>query len=142
LGAAVHTMSQTETLSGARHQARRGEGLQHRVLVVDDEPMLRLMAMTLLEELGCLVQEAASGEEALAMIEERPGRFTHLLTDIQMPGRLDGFRLAQLVSTLYPAIRIVMTSADASWAEEVAEQDLAFLAKPWRDGELRAAFRR
>jgi CheY-like chemotaxis protein len=134
-------MTQIETLAERRRPARRNASAQHRVLVVDDEPMLRLVAMTMLEDLGFLVQEAATGEDALALIEERPGRFTHLLTDIQMPGALDGFRLARLVSTLYPSIRIIMTSGDDGWAETVAGEDLTFIAKPWRDGELRAAFR-
>ena len=138
-GAAVTTMAEIEVLAERRAQARRHNGMPHRVLVVDDEPMLRLLAMTMLEEQGCLVQEAATGEEALAMIEERPDRFTHLLTDIQMPGSLDGFRLARLVSTLYPSIRIVMTSGDDRWAEDVAGEDLPFVPKPWRDNELRAA---
>jgi two-component system, response regulator PdtaR len=105
--------------------------LAARVLVVDDEPLLRLTASSLLEEAGHAVEDAASADEALAMIEAAPARFTHLFTDVQMPGRLDGLKLASLVSTLYPHITVVVTSGDASLDEDAQEFCSRFIAKPW-----------
>jgi two-component system, response regulator PdtaR len=102
-----------------------------RILVVDDEPLLRLTAALLLEEAGHDVVEASTGDEAFALIEARPGRFTHLFTDVQMPGVLNGLRLASLVSTLHPDITVVVTSGDASLDEDAQEHCSRFIPKPW-----------
>jgi CheY-like chemotaxis protein len=118
---------------GASPPRRRPEA---RILVVDDEPLLRLTAALLLEEAGHDVVEAATGDEALALIEAEPRRFTHLFTDIQMPGVLDGLRLARLVSTLYPDIIVVVTSGDASLNGDAEEHCSRFVAKPWTASDV------
>jgi len=110
----------------APHEPRRP-----RILVVDDDPLLRLTAALLLEEAGHDVVEAASGDEAYALIEAESGRFTHLFTDVQMPGILDGLRLARLVSTFYPEVTVVVTSGDASLDDDVQEHCARFIPKPW-----------
>jgi PAS domain S-box-containing protein len=58
-----------------------------RVLVVDDEPMLRKLTMRLVERLGYRVEGAASGDEALERLSADPAGFDLLVTDIRMPGR-------------------------------------------------------
>jgi len=101
------------------------------VLVVEDEPILRMNAAAILEGAGCDVTEAMDGDEAFAMIQAEPNRFTHIFTDVEMPGVLDGIRLARLVSTLYPAIKVIVTSGKGEEDEGAAEHYSRFIRKPW-----------
>ena len=101
------------------------------ILVVEDNPVLRLTATLLLEEAGHVVHEALTGDEALAMIEQSPRRYTHLFTDIEMPGSIDGLRLATLVSSLYDHIVVIVTSGDATKDVEAFQHCARFIAKPW-----------
>ena len=107
-----------------------------RVLVVDDDPVLRVSAALVLEQAGHAVCEAANGDEAFALIEAEPGRFTHLFTDIRMPGRLDGLNLARLVSTLHPAIIVIVTSGDAGAGDDAKDHCAHFVAKPWAPTDI------
>jgi CheY-like chemotaxis protein len=65
-----------------------------RVLIVDDDPLSRLLLTNMLAALDCQVDEAAGGAEALALLEQR--EFSRMLMDVHMPG-LDGFELAAKV---------------------------------------------
>jgi CheY-like chemotaxis protein len=78
------------------------------VLVVDDEPMVRMLAVDLFEEMGCEVVEAASGAEALARLEERPDVFL-MFTDCRMPG-MTGPELAEVAAQRWPHLRIVLVT--------------------------------
>jgi CheY-like chemotaxis protein len=101
------------------------------ILVVEDEPALRLTAVAILEDAGYAVAEAANGDEALAMIEAEPARFSHLFTDVEMPGALDGLKLASLVSTLFPTMFVAVTSGNCEADQDAAEHYSRFIAKPW-----------
>jgi CheY-like chemotaxis protein len=101
------------------------------ILVVDDEPILRMTATAILEDAGYEVAEATSGDEAFARIEAEPRRYTHVFTDVEMPGVLDGIRLARLVSTLYPAIVVTVTSGNEEEDGGAAEHYSRFVRKPW-----------
>lgn len=78
------------------------------VLVVDDEDAVRLMAVELFEELGCEVLEAASGSEALAVLQQRPD-VAVLFTDCRMPG-MSGPELAAAAAQHRPGLRIVLVT--------------------------------
>jgi CheY-like chemotaxis protein len=78
------------------------------VLVVDDEAMVRMLAVDLFEELGCEVIEAASGPEALARLDERPD-VTLMFSDCRMPG-MSGPELAQIAAERRPSLRIVLVT--------------------------------
>jgi response regulator RpfG family c-di-GMP phosphodiesterase len=79
------------------------------VLVVEDEPLIRLLAAEVLEEEGFDVLEAATAPAALALLEKRP-EVQALFTDIDMPGGMNGLELAQVVHERYPHIALVVTS--------------------------------
>ena len=80
-----------------------------RILVIDDEPIVRLEAREILEDAGYVVKEAASADEALPVLAD--GATTEaILTDIDMPGTLDGLQLARIVDGLMPEIAIVIMS--------------------------------
>jgi CheY-like chemotaxis protein len=78
------------------------------VLMVDDEPMVRMLAVDLFEELGCTVVEAAGGNEALRVLEARP-EISLMFTDCRMPG-MSGPELAQIASERWPKLRIVLVT--------------------------------
>ena len=78
------------------------------VLVVDDEPMLRMLAVDMFEELGCEVIEAANGAEALGRLAERPD-VSLMFTDCRMPG-MSGPELAQVAAERWPRLRIVLVT--------------------------------
>ena len=78
------------------------------VLVVDDEPVVRMLAIDMFEELGCHVVEAASGAEALARLKEHPD-IALMFSDCKMPG-MSGPELAEIAARRYPDLRIVLVS--------------------------------
>ena len=82
------------------------------VLIVDDEPVIRLVAAQALADAGFETIEAATADDALAILRQR-GDVGVLFTDINMPGSIDGMDLARLVHEQWPAIRIVVTSGRA-----------------------------
>src|SRR5882762_593402 len=79
------------------------------ILVVDDEPMLRLIAMEELEDAGFEMLEACNAEDALAQIVRHP-EISVVFTDINMPGPFDGLELARRVHRQRPDIRLILTS--------------------------------
>ena len=78
------------------------------VLVVDDEETVRMLAVDLFEELGCHVIDAASGVEALAMLESHPN-VSLMFTDCRMPG-MSGPELAETAAARWPNLRIVLVT--------------------------------
>lgn len=84
-----------------------GEGRKV-VLVVDDEALVRMMAVDLFEEMGFEVLEAASGGEALQVLEHRPD-VALLFSDCRMPG-MTGPELAELAAERWPHLRIVLVT--------------------------------
>lgn len=111
------------------------------VLLVEDEPQVRRIIRLQLMEMGYPVVEAASGTEAAQMIENVPD-VGILVTDVVMPGSLDGRALAQLARRMRPELRVVLTSgypADSSGRENGTEAGWPILAKPFTREGLAAA---
>jgi DNA-binding NtrC family response regulator len=79
------------------------------VLIVEDDFLLRLDAMQMLEEAGFKVVEAADSDQAILILEARPD-INVMFTDIDMPGSLDGVKLAHAVRGRWPPIKIIATS--------------------------------
>ena len=105
------------------------------VLVVDDEFLVRLNALSLLEEAGFGVLEAGSADEAIAVLERRED-IRIVFTDINMPGSMDGLRLAHAIRDRWPPIDIVLTSGRVRVREEDMPERGVFLGKPYEPGEL------
>jgi CheY-like chemotaxis protein len=103
----------------------------HTVLVVEDDPFIRLALTDCLEDEGYLVLEAANVLEAIAVLG-RQGKIDALVTDIDMPGSLNGLDLAQLLRGCDSEVAIIVTSG----GHIVADEDLPiagrFLRKPYR----------
>jgi len=80
--------------------------------------------------------EAADGEEAFDTLERRATEIAALITDIRMPGKFNGFVLAQRVSERWPWISILVTSEITALARRLA-QLAQFIAKPWKRRDAR-----
>jgi CheY-like chemotaxis protein len=112
------------------------------ILVVEDDRDVREFAITVLEEAGYRVLEAASGDDAYRLLLAHPDlQIDALFTDVVMPGHLDGIDIANAARELRPGLRVLYTTGFANLVRENREHDLQgpVLRKPYRPGELRAA---
>lgn len=100
------------------------------VLVVEDEPLLRMMAMDLVREGGFEAVEARDADEAISILERR-GDITIVFTDIDMPGSMNGLRLAAAVRDRWPPIEIILTSGHFRLDDSSIPARTVFLPKPY-----------
>lgn len=82
---------------------------QPKMLIVEDEPLIRMCAVDFAEEAGYLGLEAGDSAEALAIME-RGEDVDILFTDITLPGPMDGIALAEQVALRWPKVRIMLAS--------------------------------
>lgn len=110
------------------------------LLVVEDEPLLRMMAVDLAEDAGFEVVEAANADDAAAILEARFD-IRVVFTDIDMPGSLCGMRLAACIRDRWPPIDIILTSGQARPDPAALPARAVFFAKPYRHEEVADAMR-
>ncbi len=110
------------------------------VLIVEDEPLVRMMAAEAFTDAGFVVRQAANGEEGLRLLVADRS-IEALFTDINMPGRLDGFALAEAAGCSRPHLAIVITSGRLSRPGSLPEK-VGFLAKPYSPDAAAALMRR
>jgi|SRR4051812_37349603 CheY-like chemotaxis protein len=110
-----------------------------RVLVVEDESFVRMVAVAMLEEVGLAVAEAPDAEAALTLLQASPEAFGVLFTDIDMPGAMNGLALAEEVHQRWPHIRLVVTSGRVLPRKSDIPDAGRFLRKPYHRGALLAA---
>ncbi len=100
------------------------------VLVAEDNVIVRMDTSQQFLDAGFIVFEASTAEMAIEVLEENPE--IHLLfTDIDMPGRMDGLKLAATVRNRWPSIKIIVTSGHRSGVAEALPSAVRFLAKPY-----------
>jgi len=107
------------------------------VLVVDDEPLIRLYAVDVLTDAGFEALEAADAEEALALLADNKA-ITVLFTDINMPGPLNGLELARKVHDLRPDVQLIITSGKERPDRSAIPDRGTFLAKPYQGSVVAA----
>jgi DNA-binding NtrC family response regulator len=100
------------------------------ILVVEDEVLIRLMIAQELRAAGFTVIEAVNASEALAVLHT-PRRVDAVMTDIRIPGSMDGLGLASMVRSNWPGIKIIIASAYAPDAL-AREIEHSFIGKPYR----------
>jgi CheY-like chemotaxis protein len=105
------------------------------ILLVEDEILIRTSMAEVLRDAGYDVTEACGGDEALGALAMR--EFDMLLTDVKMPGSIDGLELAARWRQLFPARPVLISSAHVA-ADRLHEAD-RLLTKPFADSELLAA---
>jgi two-component system cell cycle sensor histidine kinase/response regulator CckA len=114
------------------------------ILVVEDEPAVRLLTRTILERGGYQVIEAASGADGLRAWEQSGRRIDLLLTDVVMPDGMSGCELAERLQSVCPDLRVVLTSGystDLAGRELLLKQRQSFLQKPAPPKAILAAVR-
>lgn len=99
------------------------------ILVVEDELILRMMAVDLFEEAGYATVEAHNADDAIALLQRRMD-IRVVFTDVQMPGSMDGIKLAALVRNKWPLIELIMTSGRYVRDIDIPERGV-FLPKPY-----------
>jgi CheY-like chemotaxis protein len=115
-----------------------------RVLVVEDNAMVRQVSVALLDLLNCDTLEAAAGKEALDVLEQDP-TVDLLFTDIVMPGEMNGFRLAEQAREKHPGLKVLFTSGytrDALPLADTSTPDSLVLTKPFGVTQLFEALKR
>src|SRR6202046_5037112 len=110
------------------------------VLIVEDEFLLRLDAADMIGAAGFEVVEAGNADEAIEILEARPD-ITVVFTDIQMPGSMDGLKLARAVRGRWPPIKIVATSGHVHVSETDLPEGGRFLPKPYSPREVTGVLR-
>jgi len=114
------------------------------ILLVEDEPALRHSVRTTLARLGYRVIEAATGRDALEIWAQRRQEIHLLLTDLVMPGGVNGQELAERLREQNPALRVVYTSgysADIAGWNLLLDAGVNFLAKPYETKQLARVIR-
>ncbi|WP_426608985.1 sensor histidine kinase [Bradyrhizobium sp. McL0616] len=99
------------------------------VLVVEDEMVLRMRSLDIVEDAGFNAVEAVNADEALSILESRSD-ISLLFSDIQMPGTMDGLKLAQAVHLRWPSIKIILVSGQVKPTDEDKPADSRFFGKP------------
>lgn len=99
------------------------------VLIVEDEMVLRMRAVDIVEDAGFRPVEAVNADEAISILESRSD-ISLLFTDIQMPGSMDGLKLAHAVHDRWPAIKIILVSGRVKPSDAERPADSRFFGKP------------
>jgi CheY-like chemotaxis protein len=105
------------------------------ILVVEDDFLIRISAVEMIEEAEFDVVEAANADEAMEILEARLD-ITVVFTDIQMPGSMDGLKLAAAVRGKWPPIKIVATSGIVNVRKVDLPEGGRFLPKPYSSAEI------
>ena len=101
------------------------------VLIVEDEPVLRMLAVEVVEEAGFIAIEARDADEAVILLESRTD-IAMLFTDINMPGSMDGLKLAHAVRDRWPPIEILVVSGKQRLQPSELPSNSCFLGKPYQ----------
>ncbi len=113
-------------------------GDRRRVLLAEDEAMIRMLIVDSLEEAGFEVMEASDGDEAVRLLGE-PDSVSLVVTDIQMPGGRDGNAVAEAARARHPDIPVVyMTGNPSSLRVQLGNRDV-LVRKPFAPSEVLAA---
>ncbi len=100
------------------------------ILVVEDDWLLRSVAVELAEDAGFVAMEAANADEALLILERRAD-IAVMFTDIDMPGTMDGLKLAHAVRHRWPPIKIIIVSGKTHLNDADLPSETQFFSKPY-----------
>lgn len=107
------------------------------ILVVDDEPLIRFALVDLLEETGLRVLEAADADEAIGWLG-RDTTISMVVTDIDMPGSMDGAALLEVIRRRWPPIKLIVVTGLAELHASRIPEDIRVFGKPIDPAELLA----
>jgi two-component system, response regulator PdtaR len=101
------------------------------ILIVEDDPFLRMLTVEFVNEAGFETLEACDADQAIAILESS-SKITVLFTDVNMPGSMDGLKLAGVVNNRWPAIAILIASGHVLLQQADLPPNGRFLRKPYR----------
>lgn len=111
------------------------------VLVVEDEPVLRLYVLDMVEEAGFEPVEATSAADAIRILETRTD-ITVVYMDLDMPRGLNGIEIAAAIRDRWPPIEIILTAAFLTRADIDLPARAEFYPKPIQHDQMIGAMRR
>lgn len=106
------------------------------VVVVEDEPLLRLAATDLFAEAGINVVEFTDGDAAMDYLRDHKGDVAAVFTDVYLPGDTDGLELAGIVSEVCPDIAVLVTSGHRTDRPGHLGPGVRYVAKPWQPADV------
>jgi len=125
-----HTVVQAK-----RDRLPRSGLAQASILLVEDEVLVRMTLADQLRSAGYVVLEASNADEALDLLHSKGDGVQLLLSDIRMPGRMNGLELALSIRAQYPEIKIVLASGESFSASHWGDTD-GFFPKPYNARRL------
>ena len=105
------------------------------VLIVEDEVLVRWSTVSVVDETGFNAFEAGSAVEAISILERQSDVWA-VVTDVQMPGSIDGLKLAHLVRIRWPQVKILITSGQVRLREDDMPVGCQYLHKPYDPSQL------
>ena len=105
------------------------------VLVVEDEPIIRMATAGLIEDAGYVVFEASNADDAILLLETKP-EIQVVFSDIEMPGSMDGLKLIHAVRLRWPPAVLILASGRISPLVVDMPERTIFLRKPYADEDL------
>lgn len=108
---------------------------QHPILVVEDDGLIRMDLADVLTDNGFDVLEAVNADQALAILESET-LIRALLTDIDMPGSMNGIKLANIAASRWPECKIIVISGRYSPEQGKLPDGARFLSKPISEQQL------
>ena len=109
---------------------------QQIVALVEDEPVVRDIATIELEESGFAVVDFSTADEALPYLRQNGGHLSAVVTDVQMPGRVNGLELVDLLRSWWPHLKVLVTSGGPLVDPGNLPPTARFIAKPWRPADI------
>lgn len=108
---------------------------QPSILVLEDDEIIRSLMVDVLEEFGAHVTSFPSADEGMIFLERADDQVDLIVSDIQMPGLLNGFDLSRVVAHRWPSVPVLLTSGNTKMASELG-CTVRFLPKPWSTQHL------
>ncbi|MFJ3366553.1 response regulator [Pseudomonas sp. NPDC086251] len=114
--------------------------MAHTVLIVEDNEIFRSMMAEAISLLGVNISDCATADEAVSILENTSS-VALVITDICMPGSMDGLELAKLIWLRWPRLPVIITSGTRIVPDELLPSHALFLSKPWSLKRLHQAIK-
>jgi DNA-binding NtrC family response regulator len=106
------------------------------ILIVDDEPTVRQVLAEMLSESEFVILEAETASQALSILRTAGPKITVVVTDVKMPGILDGLDLAKFTEKSWPWIKVIVMTGFVESVPQGLPPNVRFLPKPWKVDEM------
>ena len=108
---------------------------QPSILVLEDDEIIRSLMVEVLEGFGAVVTSFPSADEGMIFLERASDPVDLIVSDIQMPGLLNGYDLSKVVAHRWPTLPVVLTTGSTAMAAQLG-CTVRFLPKPWTTQHL------